>query len=152
MKAWYARAYRPDLTTIVVIGDTTPEAAQAVFEKYFGGWTRAGPKPNVEPPPVPPNAPSQVERSGDRPRAVVGAARRDASASCAADPAWAQLQLANAVLTGGFYSSLLYHDLARGARLRLLRRAAAFAPERCARRFASTTAAIRRTSFRPKHK
>jgi zinc protease len=27
------------------------------------------------------------------------------------DPAWAQLQLANTVLTGGFYSSLLYHDL-----------------------------------------
>ncbi len=27
------------------------------------------------------------------------------------DPAWAQLTLANAVLTGGFYSSLLYHDL-----------------------------------------
>ena len=27
------------------------------------------------------------------------------------DPAWAELQLANAVLTGGFYSSLLYHDL-----------------------------------------
>jgi zinc protease len=27
------------------------------------------------------------------------------------DPAWAQLQLANSVLTGGFYSSLLYHDL-----------------------------------------
>ncbi len=31
--------------------------------------------------------------------------------SLRADPAWAQLQLANAALTGGFYSSLLYHDL-----------------------------------------
>ena len=27
------------------------------------------------------------------------------------DPDWPQLQLANAVLSGGFYSSLLYHDL-----------------------------------------
>ena len=27
------------------------------------------------------------------------------------DPDWAQLRVANAVLTGGFYSSLLYHDL-----------------------------------------
>jgi zinc protease len=27
------------------------------------------------------------------------------------DPSWPLLQVANAVLTGGFYSSLLYHDL-----------------------------------------
>lgn len=110
VKAWYAQAYRPDLTTIVVIGDTTPAAAKAVFEKYFGAWTASGPKPNVEPPPVPPNAPSQVD--------VPATGRVQSSVRLVetlpivrADPAWAQLQLANAVLTGGFYSSLLYHDL-----------------------------------------
>lgn len=110
VKAWYAQAYRPDLTTIVVIGDTTPAAAKAVFEKYFGAWTASGPKPNVEPPPVPANAPSQVD--------VPATGRVQSSVRLVetlpivrADPAWAQLQLANAVLTGGFYSSLLYHDL-----------------------------------------
>lgn len=110
VKAWYSGAYRPDLTTIVVIGDTTPDQAKAVFEKYFAGWTAQGPKPNVYPPAVPPNSPSQVT--------VPATGRVQSSVQLVetvpllrTDPDWAQLALANAVLTGGFYSSLLYHDL-----------------------------------------
>ncbi len=110
VRSWYTRAYRPDLTTIVVIGDTTPDAAKVIFQQYFGGWTAAGSKPNVDPPPAPPNAPSQVN--------VPATGRVQSSVRLVetvpllrADPAWPQLQLANAVLTGGFYSSLLYHDL-----------------------------------------
>jgi zinc protease len=110
VKTWYASAYRPDLTTIVVIGDTTPEAAKAIFEKYFGAWKAVGPKPNVEFPSAPANAPSQVQ--------VPATGRVQSSVQLIetlpivrSDPAWAQLQLANTVLTGGFYSSLLYHDL-----------------------------------------
>jgi zinc protease len=110
VKSWYASAYRPDLTTIVVIGDTTPDAAKTVFEKYFSGWTATGAKPNLELPPVPPNAPNQAQvpatgrvQSSVQLVETLGLAR--------SDPAWAPLQLANAVLTGGFYSSLLYHDL-----------------------------------------
>jgi zinc protease len=110
VKAWYKAAYRPDLTTIVVIGDTTPEAAKTIVEKYFGSWKADGPRPSVELPPVPPNAPSDV--------GVPAVGRVQSSvqlvqtlALVRSDPAWAQLQLANTVLTGGFYSSLLYHDL-----------------------------------------
>jgi zinc protease len=109
-KDWFAAAYRPDLTTIVVIGDTTPDAAKAIVEKYFGAWKATGPKPNVELPPVPQNSPSQI--------AVPATGRVQSSvqlvetlALVRTDPAWAQLQLANTVLTGGFYSSLLFHDL-----------------------------------------
>ncbi len=110
VKSWYASAYRPDLTTIVVIGDTSPEAARALFEKYFGAWTVTGPKPKIEPPAVPPNAPAQVN--------VPATGRVQSSVRLVqtlpivrSDPAWAPLQVANAVLSGGFYSSLLYHTL-----------------------------------------
>jgi zinc protease len=110
VKAWYASAYRPDLTTIVVIGDTTPDAAKAIFEKYFGGWKANGPKPEIGWPPVPPNAPSQtnVPATG---RVQSSVQLVETLGLVRGDPDWAQLQLANAVLTGGFYSSLLYHDL-----------------------------------------
>jgi zinc protease len=110
VKSWYASAYRPVLTTIVVIGDTSPEAARALFETYFGAWTATGPKPNIEPPSVPPNAPARVN--------VPATGRVQSSVNLVetlpivrADPAWAPLQVANAVLSGGFYSSLLYHTL-----------------------------------------
>ncbi|MBV9720202.1 MAG: insulinase family protein [Candidatus Eremiobacteraeota bacterium] len=110
VKSWYNRAYRPDLTTIVVIGDTTPQAARSIFEKYFGSWRAQGPKPNVELQPVPLNAPSQatVPATG---RVQSSVRLVETLALVRADPQWAQLALANTVLTGGFYSSLLYHDL-----------------------------------------
>lgn len=110
VKAWYAAAYRPDLTTVVVIGDTTPDAAKAAFERFFGQWKAQGPKPNVVPPPVPLNPATTV--------AVPATGRVQSSVELVenvnlsrTDPNWAPLQVANAVLTGGFYSSLLYHDL-----------------------------------------
>jgi len=109
-KRWFTAAYRPDLTTIVVIGDTTPQEARAVFEKYFGGWTASGPKPNVELPAVPANAPSQAEVPATG-RVQSSVRLIETLPIVRSDPAWAPLQVANAVLTGGFYSSLLYHDL-----------------------------------------
>ncbi len=110
VKAWFSGAYRPDLTTIVVIGDTTPAKARAIVEKYFGGWTAIGPKPNVYPSPVAQNLPGAVgvPATGRVQSAVqmvetIGLKRNDAD--------WASMQVANTALTGGFYSSLLYHDL-----------------------------------------
>ena len=48
------------MTTIAVIGDITPEEAQPVFEKWFGGWKAAGAKPPVTLPAVPANPPAAV--------------------------------------------------------------------------------------------
>ena len=60
VRDYYAKVFRPDMTTITVIGDITPEEAQPVFEKWFGGWNGAGPKPTVTLPAVPANPPSAV--------------------------------------------------------------------------------------------
>ncbi|HET8635215.1 MAG TPA: insulinase family protein, partial [Acidobacteriaceae bacterium] len=58
IKHYYAQTFRPDMTTIVVVGDVTPAQAKAVVTKYFGGWHATGPKPDVVPKPVPVNAAS----------------------------------------------------------------------------------------------
>lgn len=110
VKNYYARTFRPDLTTIVVIGDITPEEARAAVEKYFGGWKAQGPKPDVTLPPVPANKPAAVN--------VPDAARIQDEVVLAENvgmdrfnPDYYPLQLANHVLGGGFYATRLYHDL-----------------------------------------
>jgi zinc protease len=55
VQRYYRSAYRPDMTTIVVVGDVTPKHARAAIEKYFGQWKAQGPKPDVIPPRVPLN-------------------------------------------------------------------------------------------------
>ncbi|HTT97641.1 MAG TPA: pitrilysin family protein [Rhizomicrobium sp.] len=107
---------RPDMTTIVVIGKITPEAARAVVEKYFGGWTATGAKPNVDLPVVAANAPGAI--------AVPDASRVQDSVILAhtlainrADPDYYALQLGNSVLGGGFYSARLSIDLRKNAGL-----------------------------------
>jgi zinc protease len=44
--AYAKRYWRPDLTTIAIVGDITPERARAALEAAFGGWQPAGAKPN----------------------------------------------------------------------------------------------------------
>ncbi len=110
VKAWYAANYRPDLTTIVVIGDVTPDQARDIVTKYFGSWTDTGPRPQTNAPTVALNkagsivVPAQGRVQSSVQLVELNDLRRT-------DPDWADLQLANAALTGGFYSSILYHDL-----------------------------------------
>ncbi|MDQ2871517.1 MAG: insulinase family protein, partial [Candidatus Eremiobacteraeota bacterium] len=110
VKAWYASAYRPDLTAIVVVGDVTPAQAQASVAKYFGGWTAHGPKPVVYPPAVPNNEPSsaQVPATG---RVQSSVELVETTKLLRANADFAPVEVANTILSGGFYSSLLYHDL-----------------------------------------
>jgi zinc protease len=110
VKAQFAATYRPDLTTIAVVGDVTPERAQAAVAKYFGGWTASGPAPQVEPSPVPDNkaAAADVPATG---RIQSSVALAQTVPIARSNPDYPLLRLANTVLTGGFYASLLYHDL-----------------------------------------
>ncbi|TAM75482.1 insulinase family protein [bacterium] len=110
VRAWYRSAYRPDMTTIVVVGDVAPEQARAEVEKWFGGWKAEGPKPDVDNPPVPLNAPKELHipatgRIQDEVYLVemLGLTRDDADA-----PA---LRLADTILGGGSFASDLYQNL-----------------------------------------
>jgi zinc protease len=110
VSSYHQKIYRPDLTTIVVIGNVTVETAKAVVQKYFGRWEARGPKPNVLLPAVPDNKPSIVTvpnntRVQDR---VILAETLQLNRS---DPDYYALELGNHVLGGGFYATRLYRDL-----------------------------------------
>jgi len=50
----YARRYqRPDLTSITVVGDVTPEQVHRIVERSFASWSNEGPTPDVSLAPVP---------------------------------------------------------------------------------------------------
>ena len=110
VKAYYRRVYRPDLTTIVVIGRVSPAQARAVIEKAFGGWTTSGPRPATDPPPVPANAPG-VTAVPDPSRVQVDVRLAETLGLTRTHPDYYALQLGNHVLAGAFYATRLYRDL-----------------------------------------
>jgi len=107
---YYAKTFRPDLTTIAVIGDITPEEARSVIEKCFGPWEAAGPKPDVTLPPVPGNKPGAVNVPDptsvqDQVQLVLGLEMNRFS------PDYYALRLGNHVLAGGLYATRLWREL-----------------------------------------
>ncbi len=110
LKDYYRRVFRPDLTTIVVIGKVTPEEAKAVIEKHFGSWTASGPKPETLLPPVPPNRPSSTAVP-DRSRVQDKVMLAETLELNRANPDTYALQLGNHVLGGAFYATRLYQGL-----------------------------------------
>jgi zinc protease len=113
---YYRHVFRPDLTTIVVVGEVNAEAVKTVVAKYFGSWKAIGPKPNTLLAPVPANKNSTVNvpdasRIQDRVTLAetLGLTRRN--------PDYYALQLGNHVLGGAFYATRLYRDLRENAGL-----------------------------------
>ncbi len=51
--AYTQRYWRPDLTTIAIVGDITPERARRAMQAAFGSWSNDGPKPSVTQLPLP---------------------------------------------------------------------------------------------------
>jgi zinc protease len=110
VKQYQDATIRPDLTTIVVIGDVSPEEATSVVERWFGAWHAADPKPDTTLPAVPINAAAAVNVADPQAvqDSVVLAEQLQLNRF---DPDYYPLQLANHVLGGGFYATRLYHDL-----------------------------------------
>jgi zinc protease len=116
VRTFYRDVFRPDLTTIVVIGKITPVQARATVEKYFSAWKATGPKPDVDLPTVPPNRPGVIAvPDASRVQDVVVLAQNLALRR--SDPDYYPLQLGNAVLGGSFYSTRLSIDLRKNSGL-----------------------------------
>ncbi|WP_408904653.1 M16 family metallopeptidase [Nguyenibacter sp. L1] len=110
VRGFYQAAYRPDLTTIVVAGDVTPEQARAVVGRTFGAWTRpAGPTPAVDLPRRPDSRASRTQVP-DRTSVQDTAVLAESLGLTASNPAHFALGVGNTILGDGF-SSRLYRDL-----------------------------------------
>ena len=110
VRNYYKRVFQPDLTTIVVVGNITPERARSVIERNFGNWKSHGPRPRTHLSPVPTNQPSSME--------VPDASRVQADVTLAetlpvtrSNPDYYTLNLGSQVLGGAFYASRLSRDL-----------------------------------------
>ena len=110
VRNYYKRVFQPDLTTIVVVGNITPERARSVIERNFGNWKSHGPRPRTHLSPVRTNQPSSLE--------VPNASRVQAEVTLAetlpvtrSDPDYYTLNLGSQVLGGAFYASRLSRDL-----------------------------------------
>jgi zinc protease len=116
VRGYYERVFRPDLTSVVVIGKVDPQQARAVITKYFGGWEAHGPKPDIDLPAAPPNGPGTVtvpDASRVQDRVVLA----QNLALTRADADYYPLELGNAVLGGSFYSTRLSIDLRKNSGL-----------------------------------
>jgi zinc protease len=120
VRDYYAKTIRPDLATIVVIGNVTPQRAQDAVGAAFGSWPPGtGEVPSLDLPAVPLNAPADVSLT------IPAMGQSDATflqtvplGRNAAD--MYPLQLGNAILgggSGGPEQSRLFRDLRQNAGL-----------------------------------
>jgi zinc protease len=116
VRDYYRHAFRPDLTTIVVIGNVSPDQAKSVIEKWFGGWAATGPKPETDLPPIPANGPS-VTAVPDKSRVQDKVVLAEILGLNRSHPDYYALALGNLVLGDGFYATRLYRDLRKDSGL-----------------------------------
>ncbi len=110
VKSYYQTVFRPDVTTIVVIGDVTADQAAASVGKWFGSWSASGPKPQTDLPSVPLNTASAVTvPNAERVQDAVTLA--ETIGVKRADKDYYALEVGDHVLGGGFYATRLYRDV-----------------------------------------
>ncbi|MDN5869458.1 MAG: insulinase family protein [Nitrococcus sp.] len=110
VEAYYGRIFRPDLTSVVVIGNIEPQRALDTIRRYFADWQAEGAQPDTTLPPVPPSGTthiSVVDPTRVQDRVVLA----QTLAVTRKGPGYYALQLGNQVLSGGFYASRLYRAL-----------------------------------------
>ncbi len=110
IKDFYQKTFRPDLATIVVMGNITPDEAKSVITRYFGGWKAAGPKPETDFPTAPPNKPATMAVPNER-RVQDDVTLAETLGLNRFNPDYYALELGNHVLGGGFYATRFYRDL-----------------------------------------
>ncbi len=113
VKSYYRAVFRPDMTTIVIIGDTTPEKARQIVQQYFGSWKNRGKRPNILLPSGVPNKPSMTHIND--PSSMIDQVRMAESIPMVrSNPGYYALQLGNEILSGGPGTGLFAKALSAG--------------------------------------
>jgi zinc protease len=118
LKAYDAKIMRPDLTTIVVVGNVTAAHARATIATAFGDWHAAGDVPDLELPPVPRSGPGEVKL--DIPSTEDYVSYEQVLPLGRSSPEYYPLLLGNAILGGGSLGpeqSRLFRDIRQNAGL-----------------------------------
>lgn len=110
VKNYYQKTFRPDMTSIVVIGNIKPDTAKKVIEKYFGDWHVNGKKPKVEFSKIPVNK-SSVINVPDASRIQDKVALAEDIELTRSNPDYYTLTVGNYVLSGAPLASILWRDL-----------------------------------------
>jgi zinc protease len=110
VKDYYQHCFRPDLATVVVIGNVTPDEAKAVITRYFADWKAAGAPPATDLPAAPNNK-AAVTAVPDTSRVQDDVVLAEVLGLNRFSPDYYALQLGNHVLGGGFYATRYYRDL-----------------------------------------
>ena len=119
VQSYYGKTFRPDLTTIVVIGNVGEAAARTAIERAFGDWHAAGAPPALELPRVPQNQAGEFRLSPPASRQDNGTLE-ELLETDRGDPGYYALELGNAILgggSGGPEQSRLFRDIRQNAGL-----------------------------------
>jgi zinc protease len=108
VKAYYNRYVRPDLTTLVVVGDVDPAEVHRAVAARFGDWTVSGPTPETHFPaiPLPLAQRRQVQTATQDVSVQLGS-----PALARSSPDYDPLTLANAIYGGGSFESRLFREV-----------------------------------------
>ena len=110
IRSYYLRTFRPDMTTIVVIGQVTEDMAKSIIGRYFGEWEAIGPRPETDLPPIPLSVQSAV-RVPDVSRLQDDVTLAETLGMTRSHPDYYSLQVGKHVLSGSFFATRLYRDL-----------------------------------------
>ncbi len=106
VKDYYDKTIRPDMTTIVIVGDVTPKEAHKVAKATFGDWKATGPRPDTYYPAVPANKPGQFH-TPDSSAVQDSVTMRETIPLNWNSPQRFALYLGNQILGGGFDAHLM---------------------------------------------
>lgn len=102
VRSYYRSVFRPDMTTIVVIGDIDAKTVKSVVQRYLGGWRNPGKKPDILLPSGVVNKAS-VTTVADKSSAYDQVRLAELIPLVRSNPAYRTLQLGNEILSGDSY-------------------------------------------------